>query len=300
MGDFLKSFITVIGLIAGVVALVSGVLGIVREYRSNQAAVNGLIRSSRFWVATSVIVFGIAVLTVVLWRQASRSAFTLLVRVWDVEGDHRHRVVASKQFEGIEGTQIPDAVLQELRGWLEQQIGAHPAINPVAARIHIPADWANDKITFEPATSFDLYLVVIAGGGKARVRLPSLSLPPSLSGELYIEVSRAGYETQMIQVVRGQSQDKTLDLKPVKVQVGVEEFQGEPNSIASWLVNYLAKDTTLEVKDPNSLHELQEEIHGNQALLAKNPGIQQALRTELGLNFIIGGSYEKYKPPAGN
>ncbi len=273
--------------------LVSALLGVIKQYRSDEAAISGLLRRGGFWAAAGVTVLGVVLLTVVLWKETSRSNFSLIVQVWDVEGDSDHRLISSRQFDGVQGAQVPDSVLREAGRWLDQQLGTGRAINPASFRIHIPADWANDKIALNPAGSADVDLVTIAGGGKSRVRLQSLELPPGLAGEVLVEVSRVGYEAQQIPIVRGQAQDKQISLKPVGIKVGVEEFQGSPNSVAFWISSYLAQDPTLDIRDPRSLQDLREEIQKNLAVLVRNPGVQMALRTNAGLNFIVRGRYEK-------
>jgi hypothetical protein len=297
---FLKNLLTVIGLLGALIGFVSTVLSAIKQYKTDQAAVTGLLRSHRIWAATGLTVLGIVLLTVVLWRETSHTNFSLIVQVWNVEGDSPHRLVSSRQFDGVEGAEIPVTVLREAGHWLEQQIGKDQTRNPISFRIHIPGNWEKEKVTLEPAGAADLDLMAIAGGGKAHVRLHSLALPAGLSGDVYLEVSRVGYESQQIAIVRGQSQDRQITLQPVGVKVGVEEFQGAPNSVAFWLSNYLAKDPALDILDPNSLRDLRDEIQKNLAVLVRNPGVQTALRTNSGINFMVRGRYEKSSNPGGN
>ena len=128
------------------------------------------------------------------------------------------------------------------------------------------------------------------GDVKSRVPLSEQALA-ELGEDFYLEISRLGYETKVIRVPWGEEYDKNLAIQPIPVAIGIEDFEGQKNSIAAQLADYLAANSRFSVTDPGNLEKMKEKIAEDKDLLANNPMAQIGVRS-LGVNLIVSGRYE--------
>jgi hypothetical protein len=97
----------------------------------------------------------------------------------------------------------------------------------------------------------------------------------------------------VLRIPWGRVFEERFTLQPRRIGVGIQEFSGEKNTFAVWLSDYLQNKRRLSVKDPQALQALQEKLNQERAALAANPRMQRPLRTSLGLDVIVTGTYER-------
>jgi len=266
------------------------------------AALLGVITSAlallrtvpRRWLGVALALFAVG--AVVLWQATSRTQVVVTVQIWDVEHDEKHAVIASQRFTGQAGGSLSEETRQGIGRWVSEQIGKRYDLNApsLQVRVRVPADPSREKVEVQatPPGQVEVYFYVSGGGGKSRVRLDEQALA-ALGKDFDLEVSRPGYGTRVVRVTWGQALDETLTLQPGAVSVGIQEFGGEKNTLATWLANSLAAQQRIAVKDPQTLQALRAKIDRERAEIARNPAMQMPIRTSLGIDLIVTGTYEK-------
>jgi hypothetical protein len=225
---------------------------------------------------------------------SSNGPFLLTVQIWDVDEDHKNKVVASEQFKGSFNNGIPDDTVQEIGKWVIQQIEQEYNLDTpdVKVQVHVPANLTEECIDVQmsPQGESKLY-TYFRGPNKSRIPFDCQSIK-NYGKDFYLEIGRPGYQVQIINVKWGQTLDETINLLPIPVSIGVEEFSGKENSFSALLIDFLAPNNRLSIKDPSTLKALEEEIARNKELLGTVAPVQAPIRTSLGLDIIISGILE--------
>jgi hypothetical protein len=246
----------------------------------------------RRWLAVAVAIFAAGLVAV--WLGTIRRHPVATVQLWDVVDDQKHAIVASNQFEGTD-----EAIQKAAPSWIVEQIERKYDLKTQNVQVHvrIPADLKRDApdIQASPPGPLQVYLHVIDGGSKARVSMVmDQGTLAALERDFDIEIGRPGFEDKRLHVTWGQSLDQSITLRPQGLSVGVQEFGGDRNLLATSVADSLASNERLIVKDPQELQALQTEIQRDRELIARNPAVQQPLRTSLGIDLLITGTYEAH------
>jgi hypothetical protein len=328
MQDFLQNAGLLVALMSGVVALAKGLLDLVKEFQTNGPVVAALIARRRFWIATGVVLLGTTVLVAGVLRynkhatptppgatgdtSASGSAVdspaipkpipspqlgaTTTAQIWKVEGDRKSRLLASKEFAVPAGS---GNTVEQIGRWLTGEIGLQYDLKPPEVRVHveIPSERSSGTLNMQmtPPGAYELYVSAVEGGQKSRIPLVDrglANLPPSF----FLEINRPGYKPANLQVPAQQAVAKDFILMPEPIAIGVDAFAGEPNTEATRITNYLVANPRFSIKDPESLKALRQEITDGKVFFAKNPAAQVSVRTSLGVDLIIDGTYAKGSP----
>jgi hypothetical protein len=291
MEPFLKISGLVIGVIAGLLGLLKAILEIRKQYREDKS-LSTLLASRQVRIGAGLAIIGLAALIGSVWW-LSRPATLLVVQIWDVEQDEKHAIIASQQFTDISGSILPDDKLQQIGDWLVGEVGKKYDLSAEELQIsvHVPADLRSEMLTIDvtPSGPVQVYYWTV-GDVKSRVLLSKQALA-ELGEDFYLEISRLGYETWVKQVPWGQEYDKNLTIQSIPVRIGIENFEGQKNSIAAQLADYLAANSRFSVTDPSNLEKIKEKIAEDKDSLAKNPAAQIGVRS-LGVNLIVSGRYE--------
>jgi hypothetical protein len=222
--------------------------------------------------------------------EAAESQVT--VQLWDVGHDAPRAIFASRQFAGAPR----ERSLEEAGAWVTQEIGRRHDLSlpSIKAHVRVPKDLSQDEVQIEmsPPGLFHAYVHAIQGGHKSRIPLDSAFLA-SWGKDFHLEIQRPGYEAKILRVAWNQELGESFVLEPKPVAIGIKEFDGDSNAIATGLSNYLANNRRFSIKDPVALKALQEELQKERQLIAANPAAQIAIRTSLGLDVIITGRYAK-------
>jgi hypothetical protein len=227
---------------------------------------------------------------------ASHDQFALTAQIWDIDQDEKHAIVASQQFNGsLSSNHLVTETVKQVGDWVIEQIGQRYELSSseIQLHVHIPADLNTENMDIQvtPPGPFKEYVYSVEQGNKSRIPLDQQALA-QYGKDLMLEISRPGYDFKIIPVKWGEALDEDYLLKPSKVRIGIEEFAGEKNLIAIGLMDYLAKNSRLLITDPHSLKALQDKIAQEKEAIARNPWIQEPIRTVLGMDFIISGGLE--------
>ncbi|HEX9988560.1 MAG TPA: hypothetical protein VGE45_08800 [Chloroflexia bacterium] len=288
---------SILAIIASIVTISKGVIEALKEGEANKGLLRKLARNPWARLATGLAVVGVGLL---LWW-GSKTPYVLNVVLWDVNLDERGSALASNQFRGRTDIGLSKEAYAEIGAWCENDIRNRLALTdePVTAHIRIPADLAKEEIqvTMTPDGPYDVYVTQVTNAGKVRWLLETVDLA-QVGGDFELEIRRPGYEVKSISVSRQQQQprEQILTLKPVPVGVGFEKFEGTDNSVHVGLINYFTTRSRFTVKDPTTLERLRAKIEQEKAEIAMNPFIQQGIRTTLGVDFLISGTFEQKKP----
>jgi hypothetical protein len=291
MEHFLQISGLVIAIIAGLLGLLKTILEIRKQFREDKSILESLAnRQVRIGVVLAVI--GLATLIGLVWW-ISQPATLLVIQIWDIEQDEKSSLLASQQFTDVSGSILPDEKLQQLGDWFVEQVEKKHTLNTeeLQINVHVPADLRTEKleIDMEPSGQVQVYYWIV-GDEKSRVPLSEQAIA-ELDKDFYLEISRLGYATKVLQVTWGQEFNASFTVQPIPVRVGIEEFEGEKNSIAAQLADYLSADPRFLITDPSNLEMIKEKIAEEKELLATNPGAQIEFRS-LGLDLIISGRKE--------
>jgi hypothetical protein len=162
-------------------------------------------------------------------------------------------------------------------------------------QVHIPADLSSGGIEVKstPPGKLDMYYYLYADDDKSRLPLSSKGQElANLNKDFYVEVGRPGYIPVTVPVRWGAAVDEEVELDPVlKLSIAVEEFRNDPNAGAVWLTDYLSQYAA--VLDPTALEILRNEIIVANSPHPISPQAQAAVRTTLGVDYIINGAYSK-------
>lgn len=222
-------------------------------------------------------------------KEDSQSEVT--VQLWNVEGDSQGAIFASRQFERAARPRM-----QQIAAWVTEEIGRSYDLKlpNVQAHVRVPKDLRREEVQIEmtPPGAFRAYIQAVRGGQKSRIVLNSDFLA-SWEKDFHLEIQRPGYEPKIVPVVWNQEAATTLELQPKPVAIGIREFDGEPNSVATALSHHLAANPRFSIKDPAALKALHEELKKERELIAAHPAAQMAIRTSLGLDIIITGRQAK-------
>lgn len=153
---------------------------------------------------------------------------------------------------------------------------------------------SNEQLDIEvtPAGPDQVYFWIV-NEGKSRVPLNEHALA-QVGEDFYLEISRPGYKSKIIEIPWGQKLDQNFTVEPQPVSIGVEVFDGEKNSIATQLADYLSRNPRFSITNPGTLEERKDKIAEEKAFIEENPMIQEAIRTSLGVDLIISGLYERH------
>lgn len=279
-------------LISGLLALAKGLLELFKEFHASKT-----VLSRRFFIWTTFALIGVTVLIVTTWLlTASPSQSVLTVEIWDVQQDQKHALVALQRFENPADVSLTDESIKEVGHWVTEQIEKKYGLEDinVQVQVYIPADLnqENPDIKMTPQGSYEVYFYMVHEGRKVRTPIEKNTLK-YLGKDFFLEIKRPGYSPEILTVRWGNVLDKNFTLQPIKVSIGIEEFTGESNSVATRLMDYLIDNPQFTIKDPSTLNRLREEIEEEQAILAEYPWIQESIISSLGVDLIISGQYEK-------
>jgi hypothetical protein len=205
---------------------------------------------------------------------ASPSQSVLTVEIWDVQQDQKHALVALQRFENPSDVSLTDESIKEVGHWVTEQIEKKYGLEDinVQVQVYIPADLnqENMDIKMTPQGSYEVYLYMVHEGIKGRIHIPiEKNTLKNLGKDFFLEIKRPGYSPEILTVRWGNVLDKNFTLQPIKVSIGIEEFTGESNSVATRLMDYLIDNPQFTIKDPSTLNRLREEIKEGQAFLQK-------------------------------
>ena len=214
----------------------------------------------------------------------------MAVELWGVEGDRAAEMLASRTFLKGDG-------LEQVETWIVQELKAvAPADKkPIKVKLHVPADLKSENVQYrtEPQVELKTYVNVASGGSKARPQMPlTRKFLGEREDEFTIEFTKVGYESVPVKIVPGQEKNKTFVLKQKKIAVAVEHFKNDEKNAAARLSRKLTKHKQLKVMPPDALETLYEEIARIREAFTENIAIQSAMRSNLGVDFIIRGALE--------
>jgi hypothetical protein len=291
----MDTLIQVITIAGGLVALVKGVLDLLKESREGSQAGEALWKRPRIRVGVALVV----VVAGVAWYASPRMVHVWSVQVWDVVLDQKGKVVFSREFVAKDGNGFSNAGLNEIAQWFAEQMrkrGVDLEQTGVKVRVRVPADLSNGRIELEatPPVAVDKHLVIVSGTGKARVRTTlSDETVRNLGRDFLLEIQPRGFVATQIRVKWGKALDKEVTVTPSAVRIGVEKVSGGPGYLPAKLIEHLSKQPRFQIQSPKSLERLRKSIAEKMAMMARNPAIQMALRTDLGVDYIISGSYDR-------
>lgn len=214
----------------------------------------------------------------------------MAIELWRVEGDRATEMLAS-------GTFSKGAGLDQVEAWLVKELKAVAPEDktPIKVKLHVPADLKSEDIQFstEPQVELETYINVASGGSKSRTRIPlTRKFLGEREGEFTIEFTKVGYRSVPVKINPGEEKNKSFSLKPKKITVAVERFKNGKQNTAERLSRKLAKYRQLKVTKPDALETLRREIAHANEMGAGNIAIQSAMRSSLGVDFIISGAVE--------
>lgn len=287
-----------VALLTAVVALAKGALDLLKEYQANKATLSNLVRRRRFWVATALVLVGFGALFVVAKVRISPTKtpqvlVTVTVQIWSVVEDHKHQLVHSKGFAGGTDGVVTGQTARDIARWIKNSITpSGDSTTSVTIHLHVPPDLSTDRLSIDaqPPGTVRTYFWVAGGNSKARLPLDEAALA-TLGRDFRLEIGRPGYETKAILVTWHQEVDTKFTLAPQQISVGIEEFAGRDNALAVEIADSLAIYPRISVKTPDKLAVLRDTIAAEQALIATHPAVQVGLRSNLGLDFLVSGSY---------
>jgi hypothetical protein len=256
------------------------------------------LSNRRFLVASAVVLIGLILVVIAFSWASSLTPFTLTAQIWDVQQDEKHAIIASNQFTGVTSNGIPENTLQQMGTWIIGQIKVRYDLNTTSIQlhVHVPADLSKDKLLIQtnPKLPVQTYFSVVEANSKSRVPLDQEALS-TLGRDFWLEANAPGYTTWSKHLNWSEDLDQDFILDPIPVSVGVEDFDGNSNSAAMWLTNYLSSYPRLEIKDPKTLEVLRGKIEKEKELLARNPMVQSSIRDSLGVDLVISGKYENVR-----
>ena len=226
-------------------------------------------------------------------RPAGRE-FRLAVQVHEVTNDAKGRQFEARQITGAASGETPEPVVADVARWITERLGQIYELDRPRAtfRLRVPADPSRDPLTIDKTgeAAVDVLLYIVQSGVKARVPADPTVLA-AMRRDFDLEINVPGYASTVRRITWGQAFDETVSLEPRPVQIGIEEFPGDP-ALGARLAEMLGRNPRLHIKPPDTLATLRRQIEADMALLARNPGVQVALRRSLGLDVLISGRYD--------
>ena len=260
------------------------------------------LRGDRSWRRRALVLSGLVVLLAVslgiVWWLGIEDTHRVDLQVWNVEGEDKGSVVASRTFSIAARGPLPTALVEEVGRWLVQTVasGEAAAAGEVTVQLSIPADFETGEVQLlaSPPVGLDTYLYIVGDTGKVRVRsdLNSESLA-LLEGEFVVEIGAVGYSSVPVRVRKGESLERTVRLRPLPVKLAIEDVTGPENDIARRVTSALAQHAGIKVFGPEALARLREEIAESRAAIGVNRTAQIAIRDSLGVDYIMSGVYER-------
>ncbi|MBW1963208.1 MAG: hypothetical protein JRJ04_17350 [Deltaproteobacteria bacterium] len=294
----MDALIKIMAVISGLLALIKGAFDIIREYRENAEALSGLWARPRFRIAAILTILGIIIIAAGLWFAVQQQDYTVTVQIWNVTHDQKQSVFASKSFPVSHRGRLAEQIYLDVSKWIIRQIRqTHNQSEPssIGIDIYIPANLSDEKISVKttPKTHLEMFLYIIQGSAKARARtrLNEHDLE-NLGKDFYIELNKTGYSPALIKVKWGEALSRHLTLTPNLIRIGIERFSGKDNLFAEKLTELLSAESRFQIMNPATLTALRKEIRDNRNIIASQPMVQMKLRTSLGLDFIISGTYQ--------
>jgi hypothetical protein len=226
-------------------------------------------------------------------RTAGRE-FRLAIALHAVANDVKGRQVEARQITGAATSEPPDAVVADVAKWISARLAQiYDLDRPLATfRLRVPADPGRAPVTIEKTgeAAADVKIYIAQGGRKLRVE-PDPAALAAISRDFDLEITAPGYAGAVRRITWGQPLDETITLAPAPLQIGIEDFPGDP-ALGARLAEALGRNARLHIKPPTTLATLRSQIEADMALLARNPGVQMALRRSLGLDVLVSGRYD--------
>ncbi len=225
---------------------------------------------------------------------AGEHHYVLTCKIWTVVLDQKGSQL-TRQFEGqTEAGRIPASVLEQMGQWVVQQISSKYDLSgqPLQGHLHVPADPRTEDITVKTASGKPVtaYYWETYAGGKERNYLGDRGRADTTS-DFTVEVTVPGYRAQTFTIQHGAALDQDFTLDPQPLSVAVEDFAGD-NTTAGWLSSYLGANPRLSITTPDQLQALLKQLADKKAYIASHPMAQTDVRAALGVDLIVGGSYD--------
>jgi len=225
------------------------------------------------------------------------ATYSLDLQIWNVEGEDKGSVVASRSFSRAARGPMPSALVAEAGTWIAETLAPGESLGEVAVEVSIPADLDAGEVRLltNPPVPLDTHLYVIRDTGKVRVRSDlnreSLAL---LDGEFVIELGAVGYSSVPVRGRTGEALEKTVRLRPTGVKLAIEDVTGPENQIARSLTGGLSERSRIEVFGPQALERLRVELAESKAEIGVNRAAQIAIRDSLGVDYIMSGAFARH------
>jgi len=296
MDDILK----LVTLLGAVVALLKGALDILKEYRAAAGAPGSMWARPRFKVAMGLVFLGLFVGVGVALLREGRIEHHLYVKIWNVAFDEKGSLLAAQEFRHVGGSDLPEKTIQEMAAWVIEALDVQEwdeETKKVKVKVHVPADLTQERIVVEtlPVVDLEKHLYVFEGEDKFRrkTELTEVNLG-DLRRDFVLSFHKYG-DIYTMDVVWGKETFREFELmtQPARTRIGIEPFMGEENLIATKLVGFLSDDTRIVIQGPDNLAKLRKEIEEKKRMIREQPWIQEQLRIDLGVDFILSGEYEQ-------
>ena len=254
-----------------------------------------------------ILTWSVAIAGVAAWWVSSSKAatptaegkfLTIAASIWKVDLDTKGALVATREFPGAAGKNIPAPLIGDMAEWIFAQLGVadrKPAPS-VRIKIEVPANLGSQKPRFEriPDGPMEVLLWDLRGGGKLRLPLDWETVK-QMEADFQLEIRVPGCSPTLVTVSPGTALDEEIELSPGGVGIGVEQFSGLGDGISERLCQELSANVRVKVVDPGLLKTIRDEVTKHNKLLRENPQIQMSIRS-LGLDYIISGSVRSEQP----
>lgn len=262
------------------------------------AALTNPSRSRRLGLMIALAAFLLVVLAAGVWWTSHGAVQELEVQIWDVEGDRKRSMVASRGFIQKDHDALETKLIQDVGAWVlgvvaQDLEAAQPRVKVV---LSVPADLKRESIQMNSDSGVDLqtHLYVVTGTGKARVvsdlNQDTLGL---LEDDFVVEIGAVGYSSVPVEVKWGNAVEKTVELKAIRVKLAVENSTGADNTAGPRLAHALAQDPRVSLLGPDALEQLRDSIAEIRRNVGYNPAVQMPLRDSLGVDFIVSGIHQR-------
>ena len=229
--------------------------------------------------------------------QEEKKPLALHASIWKVELDSKGTLLATKEFSAGSG-HVSATSLGEFAKWVSNQLEltARKGAPNVHLKVRVPADLKSEKPIIQriPEGQMDVLLWDTRGGGKGRLPL-TWETVRDMQPAFQLEVRIPGSESTVIDVTPGTALTKEMDLKPLKVRIGVEKFSGLDDGITERVCDELSANPLIAIVDPVMLEKVRREIEAQKERIRLAPMVQMAVRS-LGIDYIISGSVQAKTP----
>lgn len=294
MDELLK----IIAVVTGLLALLKGVLDIVKDYRGKDENSPSLWHRRRFRIGAVLVSVGVIAIIATSWLVIGRSENVVTVQISEISSfDQPGSILASEKFTSIHRGGISNEMIQNASRWIVEQMEQRHNLHleEIPVTIKIPDDLAKDDIQINTTAPVTLrnYLYLYGGGSKGRFLLEqSKQTLQDLRNDFSFEVSTAGYTPAVVKVKWGEEMSKEILLKPQPIRLGIKVFTGKENNFATKLSHTLTSNNRFSIMDPKNLERVREEIKQQYETLRKYPEAQMSIRT-IALDYMVSGNYER-------